>query len=238
MSFSKNQLLVLLISLLFCYFQFYLFAITFLLFSVLWFSALTFVVQLLSCIRLFVTPWTAAHQASLSFTISRSLPRLMSVESVMPSKHLILCCCLLPRPQSFPASVFSSESARCIRWPKYWSFSFNVSPSNEYSGLISFKIDWFDLLALHGTLKSPLLLSLFISYKFDLFCSSFLIPWDRISIHLRPLFFLMHAFNDMFSSKHYFKLYLTNLICFIFIFTQFKVFSNFLWYLLFDPWII
>ena len=106
-------------------------------------------VQLLSCVRLFATPWTAAHQASLSITNSRSLLKLMSVESVMPSNHLILCCpCLLP-PSIFPNSrVFSNESALCIRWPQYWSFSFSISPSNEYSGLISFRMDWFDLLAI------------------------------------------------------------------------------------------
>ena len=93
-------------------------------------------------------------QASLSFSISWSLLKLMSIESIMPSNHLIVCCPLL-LPSIFPSSrVFSSESALCIRWPKYWSFSFSISPSNEYSGLISFRIDWFDLLAVQGTLKS------------------------------------------------------------------------------------
>ena len=107
------------------------------------------------CEQLFVTPWTAAHQASLSFTISRSLLKPMSTESVMPSNHLILCHPLLLLSSIFPSiSVFSSESALHIRWPKYWSFSFN--PSNEYSGLISFRMDWFDLLAVQGTLKSLL----------------------------------------------------------------------------------
>ena len=99
------------------------------------------------------TPWTAARQASLSITNSQSLLKLMSIESVMPSNHLILCP-LLFLPSIFPSiRVFSNESVLCIRWPKYWSFSFNISPSNEYSGLISFRIDWFDLLAAQGTLK-------------------------------------------------------------------------------------
>ena len=103
------------------------------------------------------TPWTAARQASLSFTISRSLLKLMSIESVMPSNHLILCCPLLFLPSIFPSIwVFSNESALCIMWPKYWSFSFNTSPSNDHSGLISFRMDWLDLLAVQGTLKSLL----------------------------------------------------------------------------------
>ena len=105
------------------------------------------VVQLLSHIRLFVTPWTVVHQASLSITNSQTLLKLMSIESVMPSNHLILCHPLLLLPSIFPIiKVFSSESALCIRWPKYWSFSFSISPSNEYSELISFRIDWLDLL--------------------------------------------------------------------------------------------
>ena len=113
------------------------------------------VVQLLSRIQLFVTPWTAAQQTSLSFTISWSLLKLMSIESVMPSSHLTLCHPLLLLPSIFPSiRVFSNESALCIRWPKYWSFSFSISPSSEYSGLISFWIDWLDLLAVQGTLKS------------------------------------------------------------------------------------
>ena len=100
------------------------------------------VVQSLSRIQSFVTPWTAARQASLSFTISQSLLKFMSVELVMPSNHLILCHPLLLLPSIFPSiRVFSSESALCISWPKYWSFSFSISPSNEYSGLISFRID-------------------------------------------------------------------------------------------------
>ena len=102
----------------------------------------------------FVNPWTAVCQTSLSVTISWSLLKLISIELVMPSNHLILCCPLL-LPSIFPSiRVFSNESALCIRCPKYWSFSFNLSPSNEYSGLISFRIDWFDLLAVQGTLKS------------------------------------------------------------------------------------
>ena len=113
-------------------------------------------IQSLSRVRLFVT-WTAARQASLSITNSRSLLKLMSVKLVMPSNHLILCHPLLLSPSIFPSiRVFSSESALRIRWPEYWSFSFNISPSNEYSGLIAFRMDWFDLLAVQGTLKSLL----------------------------------------------------------------------------------
>ena len=111
-------------------------------------------VQSLSCVWLFATPWTAAHQASLSITNSQSLLKLMSIESVMPSNHLILCHPLLLPPSIFPSiRVFSNESVLRIRWPKYWSFTFSISPSNEYSGLISFRIDWLDLLAVQGTLK-------------------------------------------------------------------------------------
>ena len=114
------------------------------------------VVQSLSHVWLFVTPWTATHQAFLSF-ISRSLLRLLSIESVMPSNHLILCHPLHFLPSLFPSiRVFSSESAPCIKWPQYWSFSFRISPSNEYWGLIFFRIDWFDLFAVQGTLKSLL----------------------------------------------------------------------------------
>ena len=102
-----------------------------------------------------MTPWNTAHQASLSFTISWKLLKLMSIESVMPSNHLILCHPLLLLPSVFPSvRVFFNESALHIRWPKYWRFSFSVSPSNEYSGLISFRVDWFDLLAVQGTLES------------------------------------------------------------------------------------
>ena len=114
-------------------------------------------VQLLSCVQLFATPWTAARQASLSITNSWSLLKLMSTESVMPSNHLILCHPLLLPPSIFLSiRVFSNESLLHIRWPKYWSFSFTISPSNEYLGLISFRTYWFDLLAVQGTLKSLL----------------------------------------------------------------------------------
>ena len=114
-------------------------------------------VQLLSRVRLFVTPWTAAHQASLSTTNSQSLLKLMSITSMMPSNHLILCHPLLLLPSIFPSNrVFSNESVPRIKWPNYWSFSFSISPSNEYSGLISFKIDYLDILAVQGTLKSLL----------------------------------------------------------------------------------
>ena len=112
---------------------------------------------MLSHVRLFATPWTAAHHASLSITNSQSLLKLMSIESVMPSNHLILCRPLLLLPSIFPSiRVFYSESVLCVRWPKYWSFSFSISPSNEHPGLISFRMDWFDLLAVQGTLKSLL----------------------------------------------------------------------------------
>ena len=111
-------------------------------------------VWLLSCVRLFVTPWTAAHQASVSVKNSRSLVKLMTIESVMPSNHLILCRPLFLLPLVFPSiRVFSNESVLHIRQPKYWSFSFSISPSNEYSGLISFRMDWLDLLPVQGTLK-------------------------------------------------------------------------------------
>ena len=114
-------------------------------------------VQALSHVWLFVTPWTAACQASLSITNSWSPPKPMSLESVMPSNHLILCRPFLLLPSTFSSiRVFSNESALCIKWPKYWSFSFSISPSNEHPGLISFKMDWLDLLAVQGTLKSLL----------------------------------------------------------------------------------
>ena len=123
---------------------------------------------------LFVTPWTTVHQASLSIINSRSLLKLMSIESVMPSNHLIFCHPLLLLPLIFPSiKVFSNESALHIRWPKYWSFSFSISPSNEYSGLISFRIDWLDLLAVQGTLKS--LLQHHSSKASILRCSAFFI---------------------------------------------------------------
>ena len=113
--------------------------------------------QPLSRVRFFATPWTAARQASLFITNSWSLFKLMSIELVMPSNHLILCRPLLPPPSIFPnIRVFSNESALHIWWPKYWNFSFSISPSNEYSGLISFRMDWLNLLAVQGTLKSLL----------------------------------------------------------------------------------
>ena len=130
------------------------------------------VVQSLSHVQLFLTPWTAARQASLSLTTSWSLLRFMSIESVMPSNHLILCCPLLLLSSSLPSiRVFYSESALRIRWSKYWGFRFSISPSSEYSGLISFRIDWFDLLAVQGTLKS--LLQYHSLKKSILQCSAF-----------------------------------------------------------------
>ena len=117
-----------------------------------WFNS----VQLLSCVQLFVTPWTAAHKVSLSISNSRGLPKLMSIELVIPSNQLILCHPLLS-PSIFPSiRVFSNESVLRIRWSKYWRFRFSISPSNEYSGLISFRMDWLDRLAVQGTLKSLL----------------------------------------------------------------------------------
>ena len=114
-------------------------------------------VQLLSRVQLFATPWTTARQASLSITNSQSLPKFISIESVMPSNHLILCCSLLLPPLIFPSiRVFSNESVLRIRYQNYWSFSFSISPSNEHSGLISFRMDWLDLLGVQGTLKSLL----------------------------------------------------------------------------------
>ena len=131
-------------------------------------------VQLFSRVWFFVKPWTAAHQASLSITNSWSLPKLMSIESVMPSKHLILCHPLLLPPSIFPSiRVFSNESALLIRWPKYWSSSFNIRPSNEYPGLISFRMDWLDLLTVQRTLKS--LLQHHSSRASILQCSAFFI---------------------------------------------------------------
>ena len=133
----------------------------------------THAVQLLSRARLFATPWTAARQASLSITNSQSLPKPMSIVSVMSSSHLILCHPFLLLTSIFPSiRVFSNESALRIRWPKYWSFSFSISPSNEHPGLISFRMDWLDLLAVQGTLKS--LLQHYSSKASILRCSAFL----------------------------------------------------------------
>ena len=127
---------------------------------------------MLSCVQLFATPWIAARQASLSITNSRRLLKLMSIELVMPSNHLILCHPLLLLPSIFLSiMVFSSESVLRIRWPKYWSFSFSISPSYEYSGLISFRMDWLDLFAIQGTLKS--LLQHHSSKASILWCSAF-----------------------------------------------------------------
>ena len=127
-------------------------------------------VQSLSHVQLFATLWSAARQASLSIINSRSLLKLMSIELMIPSNHLILCSPLL-LPSIFPSiGVFSSEPVRCIRWPKYWNFSFSISPSNEYSGLISFRMDWLDLFAVQGTLKSLLQHS---SKALILWCSTF-----------------------------------------------------------------
>ena len=138
-------------------------------------------VQLLGRVRQFVTPWSTARHASLSITISSSLLKLMPTESVMPSNHLILCCLLLLLPSIFPTiRVFSSESVLHIRWPKYWSFSFSVRPSNEHSGLISFRIDWFDL-AVQETFEG---LFQHHSSKISILqCSALFIVPTLISIH-------------------------------------------------------
>ena len=138
-------------------------------------------------------PWTAAHQASLSITSSRSLHKLMSIKSLMPSNHLILCHHLLLPPSIFPIiRVFSRESVLCIKWPKYWSFSFSISHSNEYSGLISFKIDWFELFAVQGTLRSLLKhcsLKVSILWHFAFFMVQFSQPYvttgNTIAVTLR-----------------------------------------------------
>ena len=133
-------------------------------------------VQSLSRVRLFATPWTTARQASLSITCSQTTPKSMSVELVMPTNHLILCRPLLLLPSIFPSiRVFSNESALRIRWPKCWSFGFNISPSNEHSGLISFRMDWLDLLAVQGTPKSLLQHHSSIQYlvsEFSLLCDN------------------------------------------------------------------
>ena len=143
--------------------------------------AIVVVVQSLSCVRLLVSPWTAACQASLSLTISQTLPKFMSIAWVMPSNHLILWCPLLLLPSIFPSMRdFSNELAVHIRWPKYWSFNFSISPSNEYSGLISFKIDWFDLLAVHRTLKSLLQ---YHSLKTSVFFGTQPSLWPNSHIH-------------------------------------------------------
>ena len=123
--------------------------------NVRFYSSDVVVVQSLSHVWLFVMPWIVACQAPLSSTVSQNLLKFMSIESVMPSNHLILCCPLLLLPSVFPRlRIFSSEFALCIRWPKYWNFSFSISPSNELSGLISYKIEWYNLLAIQGILES------------------------------------------------------------------------------------
>ena len=137
-------------------------------------------VQSLITVQHFATPWIAAHQASLSITYSRTLLKLMSIEFFMPSNHLILCRPLLLLPSDFPSiRVFSNKSVLRVRWPKYWSFNYNISPSNEYSGLISFRIYWFELLAVQGTLKS--LLQHRSSKASILWCSGFFICQPLIS---------------------------------------------------------
>ena len=137
-------------------------------------SILLLLLSHLSCVQFFVTPWTAAHQASLSITNSQNLLKHMSIESVMPSNHLIVCQPLLLPPSIFPSiRVFSSESVLCIRWPKYWSFSFIISPVKECSGPISFTMDWLVLLAVQGTLKS--FLQHHSSKASILWCSAFFI---------------------------------------------------------------
>ena len=137
------------------------------------------VVQSLRCLWLFATPWTVSCQASPSFAISWSLLKLMSIMWVMPSNHLILCHPILLLPSIFPSiRVFSNESALCIRWPKYWSIGFSMSPFNEYSGLSSFRIDWFDHLAVQGTLKR--LLQNHSSKALIFQCSAFFIYWKLL----------------------------------------------------------
>ena len=135
-------------------------------------------VQSLSHVRLFATSWTTPRQASLSFTNSQCLLKLMPIKSVMPSNHLILCCSLLLLPSILPSiRVFTKESVLCVRWPKFWSFNFSIHPSNDSSALISFRMDWFDLLAVQGTLKS--LLQHYVSKASILQCSGFFI--DQLS---------------------------------------------------------
>ena len=150
-------------------------------------------VQSLSRVWLFATPWTAALQASLSITNFQSLLKLMSVELVMPSNHLTICHPHLLLPSIIPSiRVFSNESALCIRWPKYWSFSLSISPSNEYSGLISFRIDWFDLLTVQGTLNS--LLQHYISETSVLQLSVFFMVQTGTSVRD---YWKNHSFNYM-----------------------------------------
>ena len=142
-------------------------------------------VQSLSCVLFFVTPWTAAHQASLSITNSQSLLKLMSIEAVMPSNHLILCHPLFLPPLIFPSiRVFSNKSVLYIRWPKYWSFSFSISPSSEYSELIYFRIDWFDLLAIQGTLSIILLYFSVHIVTFTLYKTGIMIHFCELTFNI------------------------------------------------------
>ena len=154
--------------------------------------------SVLSCVQLFATPWTAACQASLYITNSRSLPKLMSNKLVMPSNHLILCYPLLLLPSIFPSiSVFSNESALHIRWPKYWSFSFNINPSNEHPGLISFRMDWLDLLAVQGTLNTTVRKHQFFGAQLSLWSNSHIHTWllEKPQLWLdRPLLTNVSAF--------------------------------------------
>ena len=135
-------------------------------------------VQSLSLVRLFATPWITTHQASLSITNSQSPPKLMCIESVMPSNHLILCRPLLLLPSIFPSiTVFSNELALCMRWPKYWSFSLSISPSNEHPGLVSFRMDWLDLLTVQGTLNTTVQKHQFFGIQLSLSSNSHIHTW-------------------------------------------------------------
>ena len=164
-------------------------------------------VQSLSPVQLFATPWTATRQASLSFTIFQSLLKLMLIESRVPSNHFILCCPLLILSSVFPSiKVFSNESALHIRWPKYWSFSFSISPSNEYSGLISFRIDWLDLLVVQGTLNSLLQHH---SSKTSILC--------------RSAFFMVQLSHPYMTTGRTIEFYV--------IFTYFKILDQCQWYI-------
>ena len=150
-------------------------------------------VQSLNHVRLFATPWTVALPASLSITNSWSLPKLMSIELVMPSNYLILCCPLLLLPSIFPSiRVFSNKSALRIRWPRFWSFSFSVSPCDEYSGLISFRVDWFDLLAVQGTLQES-----FLTRQFNNINSSMLSLLYGPTLITTHDYWKNHSFNFM-----------------------------------------
>ena len=157
-------------------------------------------VQSLSRVQLFVTPWTAARQASLSITNSQSLLKLMFIELVVPSNHLILCCPLFLLPSIFPSiRVFSNKWVLPITWPKYWSFSFNISPSSEYSGLISFKMDWLDLRAVQGNLESP-------KHRFHHLYSAILFLRDTVPIivflvYSSYIFFMSHTYPFTLSSS-------------------------------------